>query len=66
MRDWITKLDDCLRISDRDILTHAGRISHDEAIEKAYAEYAKYRKQLLNAPLLVEKHFIEAIKEVKR
>jgi len=66
MRDWIAKLDDFLRISERDILTHAGRISRDEAIEKAHAEYEKYRKQMLEAPSLVEKHFIEAIEEVKK
>ena len=66
MSDWITKLDDFLKISDRDILTHAGRISHEEAIQKAHAEYAKYRKQLLEEPSLVERHFIEAIDEVKQ
>ena len=66
MRDWIAKLDDFIRLSERDILTHAGRISHDVALEKAHAEYAKYSKQLLDAPSLVEKNFIEAIKEVKK
>lgn len=66
MLDWITKLDDFLRISDRDILTHAGKISHDEAIEKAHAEYTKYHKQLLERPSLVERHFFEAIEEAKK
>ena len=66
MRDWITKLDDFLRISDREILTHAGSIGHDEAIQKAHGEYAKHRKQLLEAPSLVEKHFFESINEVKK
>ena len=66
MHDWITKLDDFLKVSDRDVLTHAGRISHDEAIQKTHAEYAKYRKHLLEEPSLAEKHFIEAIEEVKK
>ncbi|MFC1815862.1 hypothetical protein ACFL0M_07945 [Thermodesulfobacteriota bacterium] len=66
MRDWIAKLEDFIRISDRDIPTHAGLISHDEAIEKVRAEYAKFSKQLLEVPSLVERHFIEAIKEVKK
>jgi hypothetical protein len=66
MRDWITKLDDFLKISDRDILTHACKISHDEAIQKAHSEYAKYHKQLLEAPSLVEKHFWDAIEEAKK
>ena len=66
MQDWVVKLDDFLKISDRDILTHAGSVRHDEAIQKAHAEYVKYRKQLLEAPSLVERHFIEAIEEVKK
>jgi len=66
MIDWISKLDDFLRISDRDVLTHAGRVSHDEATQKSHAEYAIYRKKLLEAPSLVEKHFIAAIEEVKK
>ena len=39
MQDWIAKLDDFLRISDRAILTHAGQISHDEATDKARVEF---------------------------
>lgn len=66
MSNWITKLDDFLKVSDRDVLTHAGRTSHEEAIQKAHGEYAVYRKKLLEAPSLVERHFIEAIEEVKK
>ncbi len=66
MNHWISKLDDFLKVSDRDVLTHAGRISHDEAIQKAHAEYAIYREKLLEAPSLVERHFMEAIEEVKK
>ncbi len=35
MKDWIAKLDDFMRLSERDILTHAGKISHDAALAKA-------------------------------
>ena len=66
MRGWIAKLDDFLRISERDILTHAGKISHDKAIEKAQAEYEKYRKIQINSPSPVEQHFAEAMKNIKR
>lgn len=31
MKDWIAKLDDFLRMASRDILSHAGKISHEEA-----------------------------------
>jgi len=44
MTDWIKKLDDFLRISEKEILTNAGRVSHNKTIEKAKSEYKKYRK----------------------
>ncbi len=34
MKDWIAKLDEFLKVSERDILTHAGMISHEAAIER--------------------------------
>jgi hypothetical protein len=45
MADWIAKLDDFLRLSDREILTHAGRISHDLAEEHAHVQYALHEEQ---------------------
>jgi len=35
MHDWIQKLDDFLRISEKDLLTDAGKVSHKKAVEKA-------------------------------
>src|SRR3989338_4280389 len=66
MRDWIEKLDDFLKLSGRDILEHAGKISHDKALEKAHVEYEKYWKERLNEPSSVERQFIEAVKEMKQ
>jgi len=43
MRDWIAKLDDFLRLSDRDFLTHAGSITHEAALAKAQSEYDRFR-----------------------
>jgi hypothetical protein len=62
MRDWIDRLDDFLRLSGRELLTHAGRISHEQALDKARAEYEKYRAAHLNDPSPVEQHFLEASK----
>jgi hypothetical protein len=45
MRDWITKLDDFIRLSDRNVLTSAGRISHALAEEHAHAQFARYEEQ---------------------
>jgi hypothetical protein len=66
MRDWIARLDDFLKLSGRDILTNAGKISHEKALEKAHKEYGKYRRAKLTSPTTVEKHFINAEKEIKK
>jgi hypothetical protein len=66
MQDWITKLDDFLRISEFDILSHAGKISNDTALKKAHLEYEKYRRSIVDLPSPVEAHFEEAISETKR
>ncbi len=65
MKDWIAKLDDFLKLSGRQLLTHAGKISHDEAVTKALAEFHKFKQTHLNDASPVERHFIEAVKEVK-
>jgi len=65
MADWITKLDHFLRMTERDILSHAGKISNETALEKARAEYAKYQDQLVENSPPVEQHFLEAIKKIE-
>ncbi len=45
MQDWINKLDDFLKISEKKLLKNTGKISHKQAIEKAKKEYEKYRKE---------------------
>lgn len=66
MRDWIAKLDDFLKLGDRDILTHAGKISAVVAKTKALAQYDKWHTRQLEAPSAVERHFIEATTKVKQ
>lgn len=45
MQDWINRLDAVLQLNGRELLTHAGRISHQQALDKSNAEYAAYQKQ---------------------
>ncbi|MGD9664190.1 MAG: virulence RhuM family protein [Novosphingobium sp.] len=66
MRDWIAKLDDFLRLGERDILTHAGKVSADDAKARALAQYAKWHARQLDAPSAVERHFIEATAKAKQ
>ncbi len=42
MADWAKKLDAFLRFNERDILTHAGKISQQMAEERAFTEFEKY------------------------
>jgi hypothetical protein len=65
MADWIAKLDDFLRLSDRDILTHAGKISHEQAAEKAQLEFEKYHQAQLALPQPVDQHFERTLDELK-
>ena len=66
MADWISKLDDFLRLSDREILTHAGKISHDDAKEKAEAEFARFKQQQAALPQPVDEHFAQSLDELKQ
>ena len=59
MKDWIAILDDFLRISRKDILTHAGRVSAQLAKAKADAEYDKFKERTKNDLSAVEIHFLE-------
>jgi hypothetical protein len=64
MQNWIAKLDEYLRLSEREILQHAGKISHDEALQKAELEFEKYRAGLLAQTSRVERDFDEAVKKL--
>jgi hypothetical protein len=65
MRDWITKLDEFLKISGRELLDHAGKISADDARAKAEREYARYRVLRDAQPRRVDADFEKAAKELK-
>jgi hypothetical protein len=65
MSDWIERLDQFLTMSGRELLTHAGNISHEEAMEKINVEHEKYRRVQLAKPSAVEQHFIEANHETE-
>lgn len=66
MKDWISKLDDFLRITDREILTHAGKVSRELADTKAKAEFDKYKDIHKNDLSKVERDFIEVIESANK
>lgn len=45
MKDWIARLDSILQLNGRELLTHAGSISHEMAVAKSEAEFQKYKTE---------------------
>jgi len=56
MDDWIERLDAVISLNGRELLQHAGKISHKMAVEKSTKEYEKYK---------VEKKRLQAIESMK-
>ena len=65
MRDWIAKLDDFLKLSEHELLDHAGKISAEQAKMKAELEYDRYRVLLDSQPRAVDLDFEKATKQLK-
>lgn len=66
MKDWLETIDDYLKMTRREILSTAGRISHSQALDKAHDEYKKYKQKEKDRLSLVEKHFLESIGELDK
>jgi len=66
MRDWITKLDEFLKLSEHELLDNAGKISAEQAKMKAELEYDRYRVLLDSQPRAVDLDFDKAVKELKK
>lgn len=61
MNDWRAQLDDFLRLTRKDILTHAGKVSSVAAKAKAEAAFVKYQQQAALQPSAAERDFEKAI-----
>lgn len=44
MKDWVERLDSILQLNGRELLTHAGKISHQMAVDKSGEEYKKFKE----------------------
>ena len=64
MNDWIARLDGILQLNGRELLTHAGKISHDRALKKSSAEFEKYK--LFQAAIEKEQSLKEIEEDIKR
>lgn len=66
MANWIAKLDDFLKLSGRELLSHAGKVSADDAKAKAEFEYERYRKFIDSQPRAVDADFERAAKKIQK
>ena len=64
MADWASRLDTILQLNGRELLTHAGKISHERALEKSGEEYEKYK--LAQKQLEKEQSLKEIEEDIKK
>ena len=60
MKDWVERLDIILQLNGRELLNHAGKISHQMALDRSATEFTKYKQTLKE----IEKK--ESIKELEQ
>jgi len=63
MSDYVNQLDNILSSTGEKLLTDAGSISHQQAMEKAKAEYRKYQVKTVSP---VEQAYLDTIKQLER
>jgi len=65
MQDWLKKLDGFLMINDRDVLNHAGKISHEIAKQLAEAEYSKFHTQRQTQEVRALSDFDKVVQQIE-
>ena len=63
MHDWVAELDKFAGMYGKGVLQDAGKISHNQAMEKAEAEYKKYQVKTLSP---VEEAYLDTIRAVQK
>lgn len=63
MADWITRLDEFIRMTGNDVLDHTGLVSHNQMLDKAEVEYEKYKEIIKNDLSKVERDFVQFINQ---
>jgi hypothetical protein len=66
MQDWLTKLDEFLKVSGREVFDHAGAISAEAAKTKAELEYARYLALLDAQPRAIDAEFEKVAKQLRK
>ena len=63
MEDYVRQLDNNIVSIGEELLTDGGSVSHEEAMDKAVAEYRKYQVKTLSS---VEQAYLESIKSIEK
>ncbi|CAM5217684.1 hypothetical protein CDEF62S_00651 [Castellaniella defragrans] len=66
MKDWLTHLEQLITAMGGKTLQGAGKVSHQDALTHAEAEYAKFRTRLAAQPSDVEAVFLDTIKKAQK
>lgn len=66
MKDWLETIDDYLKMTRRNILMTKGQVAHKQALEKAHAEYNKYKEKKKFEISQVERDFLENLGELDK
>ncbi|WP_218599207.1 virulence RhuM family protein [Polaribacter sp. NJDZ03] len=66
MKDWLQRADDFLSLTGNDILTHAGTVSHKQALERANETYLDYKEQTKNELSKAENDFIKHLEQTQK
>jgi hypothetical protein len=66
MQDWLPLVDDFTERYGKGIINSAGTVSRQAAIEKATAEYKKYRQRTADLPTPVERDYLSVVKQAQK
>src|SRR5690606_7806242 len=66
MKDWIARLDDFIRMTGNEVLDNAGRVSHQQMLEKAEQAYAEYKAQTQHELSRAEQDFVRFIDQTAK
>ena len=66
MKDWLTEVDDFAKRYGKGVLPGAGTVSHQSALAKAEAEYAKFRWKMIDEPSSAERDFWTNLKDTQK
>jgi hypothetical protein len=66
MKDWVIELNDFAKRYGKGVLQGAGTVSHKDALEKAEAEYEKYRQKTIEELSPAERDYLASIKDTQK